>query len=407
LASGRTSRHTRAAFRTGALAVLLFLGCSFPAIERPTGLEPGSAAEHAWERLRALESFGFRLHYHTDAPFELGSDFSGTWHSPAVEAWSGRWWRAGESGGVRLVGSGEFQYEHTGGGWQKSARGFETKVFEQVEHMLTGSSPEFREERGGKYRYDFAPKARFLDPAGVKQFTGTLEVETRYGLPTRLFCADATRTAEWELVLGGYNRAGRVGVPFVPELALDIAPARRAGRQALGQAVRVLRDRLAQLGWDYRLNRVRGRLVLALDREIGSRPLALLLGPGRIELWRARWLTAGGGTPNPGTVVEVAGDAASRAVLVRRLGGNGDLSFEVGGEVLPEPRLLVSSGQPWPDDGEAFVLLVDGEALGSSSSPAVGPAEFSGLGTADFTRVLAVVGAASPAAVGFRVVGQR
>ncbi len=394
MASAPTSRQAP-------VRLLLAAACSFPAIRRPVPLDPATAADSTWDRLRALENFRFRLRYHTDSPFELGSEFTGVWQRPDRESWSGRWWRSGEGSGLRLVGSGDQQYEREDGTWERTARGHETRLLEQVQHVLQGASPELGED-AGRLVYDFTPKVRFLDPAGTKRFAGRLEVEKTYGLPVLLYCADEGRTAEWELEVGSYNRAGGVAVPFVAETEVELAPAGPMGRSELGRAVGEVRARLERLGWDYRLDRVRGRLVLALDRELPERELGLLAGPGSVELWWAGWVEE----PVGESVVEVAGDAASRARLARRAGGNGDFEVTVRAGAMPEPLLAFGWEATAEPAGEVLVLLVDGAALAATPATVPGSVEFPGVGGERYSRVLASV-ARGRASAGLRVAARR
>ncbi len=390
------------------LLALLTPGC-FPAIERPVTVDPERAPSLAWDRLRAVRSFRFRLRYHTDRPFELGSDLSGVWQAPDRESWSGTAWRIGERWGVELVGSGADQYEKSGSGWSRTARGVETQVFEQAHHVLLGKKLQFEEEAGNRYRYRFNPSVRILDPAKTKSFTGVLEIDRRYGLPTRIHCSDLARTAEWELVLDRFNRAGQVKVPFVAELEVEIALAGRVSRSGLGLAVTVLRERLESLGWEYRLNREWGRLVLRLDRRISGRQLELLLSAGRVEVWRGVWVGDSPAADSARSVV-VGGDAARRVLLSGMVAGNGGFRAGSGAELLPEPRLVLEFEEPLPaggDSGSVLVLLVNGEAVGSCPGVDSAAADFFGLGNQAFVEILAAVANSPALGTGFRIARMR
>ncbi len=392
------------------LLFLLVLAC-ITAVDKPGIVDPAQAPDQTWQRLKGLESFRFHLRYHTDTPFALGADFVGVWSAPDRESWTGHMWRGAEREKVTLIAAGDAQYERDRAGWHRSQRGLETQILEQAQQVLRGKQVSLLESEGMTYRYRFKPTLPVLDPARTKSFAGTMKIDSRSGLPVGISCSDPLGSAEWELVFDRFNRAGRVTVPFVPELELVIAPERRLGRKELNVAVVVLRKRLDELDWDYRLFRRWGKLVLQLDRKVARGWLELLLSAGNIEIWSAERVVDSTVTEDTRVLV-VGGDASFRVTLGQKIGGNGD--FDVSSKLgfLPEPKLLFafrdSAGfRLDPGAGRLLVLAVNGDVLDCSRAIVELGVEFSGLSGKEFARIVAALANQAAMPAGFKVVSVR
>lgn len=364
-----------------------------------------------WERLGALESFGFRLRYRTDLPLDFGAEFEGRWAAPDREYWSGRWIRAGEVTRAELVGAGTDQYQKQGGSWIPSPRGLETSIFDQAQSVLEGRTLTFRRETGRSLQYEFTPELRFLDPGLSKQMKGELELDRRYGLPTRIRCHEPDGAAEWLAAFGSFNRAGRIDVPFVPEVELVLKADGWGGPGAMNRALGIVGSRLDRIGAVHELKRGWCGAVLRLRRPLQRSLVELALSKGQVELWSA--LRAGGDTEQgEGRALNVGGDAAFRVRLDQRLARGKELDAAVELEDLPEPRLVVSRvGGAFPelqaDSAGLYVLVADGSALGATSWTRDGTLVFADIGARNHVRLVAAVVNTGAAAVGFRVAEER
>jgi len=364
-----------------------------------------------WDRLRALESFGFRLHYSTDVPFDIEADFDGRWVAPDREYWTGYWLRAGEVTRAELVAAGTDQYQKQDGSWTPSPRGLETSIFDQAQSVLEGRRLSFYQETGHSLRYEFTPELRFLDPGLTKDMKGELELDNRFGLPTRIRCREPGGAAEWLVTFGSFNRAGRIEVPFVPEVELVLKPDGWGGFGAMGGALGVVGRRLNTVGVVHDLKRGWCSAVLRLRRPL-QRPLVeLVLTRGRVEVWSALRADEGmraGGDP----ALAVGGDAAYKVRLTDRMAGGRELDAAVELEEMPEPRLVVSkAGEALPgtqaDTTGLYVLVVDGSALGATSWIRDGSLVFTDIGAGDYVRLVAAVVNSGAAPVAFRVAEER
>ncbi len=409
-----------------AASLKLFFLCFLSVVSCYRFANPGppvdaqTAPKQAWSRLAALESFRFRLRYHTATPFALGADFAGFWHKPDCEVWTGYWRRGDSLERVEFRAIGERQYEKTRGGWQRASRGVETRIFDQVNQVLAGKEMMFQDSTKKKYRYRFEPWLPILDPARQKKLAGEFEIDRVSGLPLRVFVTESRERItqdpesgvraglEWEARFDQFNRAGTVVAPFVAEQEVMIAPEKKLSRAALGQTVATLRRRLERLNLEYRLERRCGRLVLALGRRTSSAALALLLARGRIELWTATRSSR----PDSGLVV---GDDVSFRVALRELiAMNGQYEVKAEVEPLPEPRISfeLTSG----DSAVAGVvqnrdtlvaLVLDGQVLDCARGIDGNRVLFTGWGNKETALALAAVASSQALEAGFKILHSR
>jgi hypothetical protein len=227
-----------------------------------------------------------------------------------------------------------------------------------------------------------------------------MEVDPRTGLPVRLYCSDSTKTAEWELRLGRFNRTGAVLVPYEPAMTVAARSAGALSRAEFGRAVGVLNQRLVKLGWDYRLRRTGRVLTLLLGQPKSHRQVELLFGRGSVEVWQGRW--AGSGAPQDSVnALEVGGDAARRVVLVRLLGGNERIGAGVKSDTPLAAGLEVSVAVS--DTSETAVLVVDRKALSAARPDRSGRLVFQDIGSEDDVRVIAALAAGGVLPAGFDV----
>jgi len=362
---------------------------------------PEQAGAGAWDRLAGLESFGFTLAFHTDRPFPIRVRFSGRHEKPDREAWSGYMARRSDVSRVELRAEGGDQYEKEPSGWRRTMRSIETQVLEQGAGVFRASGLAFAGAEGRRYRYTFKPDLPILDPTRSKKLSGVMEVDPRSGLPVRLYCADSARTAEWELTLGRFNRAGPVSVPYQPAMIVDASPARSLNRADHGLAVGILKQRLARLGWDYRLSRAGPNLKLLLGQAKTRQQVELRLSRGRVEVWQGQWAQAETLKDPEAVVLEVGGDASRRVTLGRLLGDNGRTEFSV--RVAAPLAAVLETSVALPDTGHPAVLVVDGRALSAAKPDVDGRLLFADIGGEDEVRVIAALTAYSPMPVGFRV----
>ncbi len=370
-----------------ALLVLLTFSCA-GLIRNTRPMAPEQAGVGAWERLAHLRSFRFTLSFHTDTPFPIEVRFSGAREQADREVWSGYMRRRGEVSKVELRAEGSDQYEKERSGWRRTMRGIETKVLEQGEGAFRGRPLEFTGTERGRYRFAFKPDLPILDPTQTKRLTGFMEVDPHSGLPLRLYCSDSGRTAEWELRLGRFNRAGPVDVPYQPAMTVDARPTKALNRVGFDRAVAILNQRLAELGWDHRLRRTSRGLTLLLGQPKSRRQVELLFSRGSVEIWQGRWASSGE-TLDSGAVVEVGGDASRRVVLERLLASNERIAAEVR-TTTPLAAALVTS-VVMSDTGESAILVVDHVALAAASPAPEGELVFDDIGNEDDVRAIAAL----------------
>ena len=351
-------------------------------------MAPEEAGVGAWERLAQLRSFGFTLRFHTDMPFPIEVRFSGRRGQPDREVWSGQVRRRTELAGVELRAEGSDQYERDRSGWRRIARGIETRVLDQGEGVFRGSRLLYIGAQRGRYVYAFKPDLPIVDPTLTKKLSGVMEVDPRSGLPVRLYCSDSAKTAEWELRLGRFNRAGSIDVPYEPAMAVDARPTRRLSRADFSRAVATIELRLAKLGWEHRLRRTSKGLALLLGQSKSRRQIRWLFSRGSVEVWQGRWVEVGEST---GTAVEVGGDASRRVVLEQMLAANEQLEACVRA-ATPLAAALVSSAAR-ADTSRPAILVVDTTALSAAASTSDGRLEFADIGSEDDVRVIAALAA--------------
>jgi hypothetical protein len=372
--------------------VLLLLSCA-GVIHRVPPIPPEQAGRGAWQRLAKLESFRFTLKFHTDVPFPIEVRFTGRREQPDREVWSGTMRRRGEESRVELRAEGSDQFEKEQSGWRRTIRGIETRILEQGEGVFRGKSLEYVGTRRGRHSFSFVPDLPMLDPTRSKKLTGIMEVDPRSGLPLRLYCSDSAKTAEWELTLGRFNRAGKVDVPYLPAMTVDARPLRPLNRSDSDLTLEILNQRLERLGWDHRLRRTRSGFSLMLGQPKTRRQVDLLFSRGRVEVWQTRWVQPeepAGTAP----VLEVGADASRRVALIRLLGGNERIGAVVRASTpisaVLETSLAVS------DTSGPVVLLVDHSALSVATPGHDGKIAFGDLGSEDEVRVISALAAGGP-----------
>jgi hypothetical protein len=393
--SGPISRSVRSSVPV--LAAVLVLSCAGSLHSaRPIAAEQAGAG--AWERLARLKSFGFTLSFHTDTPLPIDVRFSGVRDQSDREVWSGYMSRRAEMSRVELRAEGSDQYEKEGTGWRRTMRGIETKVLEQGEGAFRSRQLEFTGMERGRYRFAFKPDLPILDPTQTKRLSGVMEVDSRSGLPVRLYCSDSAKTAEWELRLGRFNRAGSVEVPYEPAMTVDARPTRPLSRTAFGHAVAIVTARLEKLGWGHRLRRTSRGLVLLLGQTKSRRQVELLFSRGKVEVWQGRWA---GIDESTDAVVEVGGDAARRVALEHRLASNEQLAAEVRA-TTPLAAALVTS-VALPDDHGPVILVVDSTAVSVASSGTDGKLAFQDIGNEDDVRVIVALAGGGVIPAGFAI----
>jgi hypothetical protein len=351
-------------------------------------MAPEQAGVGAWERLAHQRSFRFTLSFRTDTPFPIEVRFSGVREQADREVWSGYMRRRGEVSKVELRAEGPDQYEKEQSGWRRTMRGIETRVLEQGEGAFLGRSFKFIGNEHGRYRFAFKPDLPILDPTRTKKLTGFMEVDPHSGLPVRLYCSDSGKTAEWELRLGRFNRAGSVDVPYQPAMTVDARPTSALNRAGFDRTLAILNQRLAQLGWDHRLRRTARGLTLLLGQPKSRRQVELLFSRGSVEIWQGRW-AGSGETLNPGDAVEVGGDAARRVVLERLLANNERIAAEVRATTPLTPALVTSVAMS--DTGKPAMLVVDHVALAAASPGPEGKVVFDDIGNEDDVRAVAAL----------------
>ena len=352
-------------------------------------MTPEQASAGVWERLTNLRSFEFTLSFHTDMPFPIGVRFSGRREQPDREVWSGQMRRGTEVSVVELRAEGPDQYEKERSVWRRTMRGIETRVLEQGEGAFRGRPFEFVGTERGRYKFAFKPDLPILDPTRSKKLTGIMEVDPHSGLPVRLYCSDSARTAEWELRLGRFNRAGSVDVPYQPAMTVDARPTKALSRAAFGRTVAILNQRLAELGWEHRLRRTSRGLTLLLGQPKSRRQIDLLFSRGSVEVWQGSWVLSGEETTGMGAIVEVGGDASRRVVLERLLARNEQIAAEVRTNT-PLAAALVTSVVA-PDTGEPAILVVNHVALSAAGPTPEGKLVFDDIGSEDDVRVIAAL----------------
>ena len=319
-------------------------------------------------------------------PFPIEVKFTGARDQADREVWSGYMRRRAEVSRVELRAEGPDQYEKEHSGWRRTMRGIETRVLEQGEGAFRGRSLEFTGTEHGRHLFAFKPDLPILDPTQTKNLTGVMEVDPRSGLPVRLYCSDSARTAEWELRLGRFNRAGSVDVPYEPAMTVDARPARPLSRAAFGRAVAVVTQRLAKLGWEHRLRRTSRGLVLLLGQPKSRRQVELLFSKGSVEIWQGRWLATG---ESAGAAVEVGGDAARRVVLEHLLAANEQMGAEIR-TTTPVAAALVTSVALSDPRGLA-ILVVNRAAMSAAGSGPDGKLVFQDIGNEDDVSVIAAL----------------
>ncbi|MEO0078201.1 MAG: hypothetical protein ABIK86_04280 [candidate division WOR-3 bacterium] len=347
-----------------------------------------TAPGEVWERLEQTRSFAFRLRYRTTVPVGIECSYDGRWQAPDREEWRGRVVRSGEATNVHLLAAGEHQYDMAAGGWRKSARGIETKVFDQARQALQGAEFELAGERDGRRVFRFVPKATVLDPTQMMKLEGRFEIDAKTGLPLVISYGDATGLAAWQMDFGRFNRAGGIRLPFVTEQALTAEPVRRLSSREWNAAARGLYGRLRRLGTEFRLRRGRAGFEIELADALDPQQLERLLCQGVVQLWEAEWV--GPDMPNAtGVIVAVGGDAARRVGLVRLVAANELLDATADLELPMRPELVVQARST--GKGSLAILMIDGAAVSAAIVDEAGRLRFGDLGSATAVEIIAIV----------------
>ncbi len=320
-----------------------------------------------WEKLADLRSFCFTLQYHSEVPVVIRAQLKGKWQAPDKEEWNGFFERDGKKEKIHLFASDVREFELTRSGWQVRPRGLETRILEQIQQVFLGETLEFIREERGKYLYRFKPNLPLIDPQGIKGLKGIVEVDRHSKLPVRIYCADENKKSEWELRLFP-NRAGLVKIPFVPVLqVLLLSPDYRWTCGERRKAAGIIKQRLKEMGVDFRMKWGRTGVDLAIDRRITHQGLKLLFSSGRVEIWTGK-IVSDSEDPKLKTL-PVGGDEAKKVCLGTLLGDNGSLYAEADLDLPAEPRLRVRYKEhpawriPESDTG-VIVLIIDGVAIG-------------------------------------------
>jgi len=367
--------------------VLLTFSCA-GLVRSARPMVPEQAGAGAWERLARLQSFRFTLSFHTDIPFPIEVRFSGVRELGDREVWSGYMRRRDEVSKVELRAEGPDQYEKERSGWRRTIRGIETRVLEQGEGAFRGRRLEFIGSAHGRYRFAFKPDLPILDPTQTKKLAGIMDVDPYSGLPLRLYCSDSGKSAEWELRLGRFNRAGSVEVPYQPAMTVNARPAGGLNGAGFDRTVVILKQRLVELGWDHRLRRTGRGLTLLLGQSKSRRQVGLLFSRGRVEIWQGRW-AGSGETLDSVAAVEVGGDASRRVVLERMLAANERVAAEVRATTPLAAALVTSAVRS--DTGKPAILVVDGIAMAAASPAPAGNLVFDDIGNEDDMRIVAAL----------------
>jgi hypothetical protein len=257
------------------------------------------------------------------------------------------------------------QFYLTDSGWQVQPRGLETRILTQLEQMLTDAQLDYVGEADGKMRFQFQPKLTLIDPLRVKALNGQLEIERSSGLPVRIYCADAQKSTEWEVRFFRFNRAGRVELPFVPAIRFRVMVNKPITGSVRRKLVTILARRFEHAGVAYRFRWQGTNLTVMLDQALPRGAIELLVGQGRVELWRGRWV--GAADTGTGRVLPVGIDAARQVELQELLGINGTLQAELDTTIPQHPGLAVSGGFPHREKS-LYILLVDGKVFGTASA---------------------------------------
>lgn len=369
--------------RLAALASALVLASCVAAVKRGQPFDPKTAATGALERLAVQKSFAFELSYHTDFPFPMAVSFTGVRESTDREQWSGSWRRRGDVSRVDLRGDGPDQFERAGSGWRKAMRGAETRILDHARGAFGSGVPEYVETRAGRYVYRFRPELPTLDPTQTKRLVGRLEIDRYSGLPLRVYGADSAKTAEWELKLARFNSTRPVDVPFVSAMTVLARPARGTGKVKLNQSITVLKQRLEELGWEYRLNRTGASLEILLGRVRPLGHAVLLLDSGRVEVWICHPPSE---AAESSRALPVGGDAARLVVLDRQVGANGTVGARLDTGSPVEAGIEVTMGVG--AIAGLCALVLDGRVLSTAARSEQGRVVFFDVGNEEEARLI-------------------
>jgi hypothetical protein len=415
----------------------LFLSCVPTVARSPVAIN--QIDNRCWEGLRNLKSFRFNVFYRTDVPVAVEARFSGIWEHPDREAWDGFYKREGKRTAVCLRAQSEVQFEKSDPGWQPHPRGLETKILGQIEQVLYERKLEFVREEKGRYLFRFQPQMSLIDPLRVKDLAGILEVEKVSALPVRIYCADKLKSAEWEIRLSGFNRAGRVHIPFVPVMSFNLIPLGPGLVQSeKARAGTILKQRLAELGIEHQLKWTRAGLELKIARSMSARALRFLTGKGRVEVWTGIWADSANWHQQTGSQetlalqLSVHGDAAKSVILQKLLADNQGMRAKVDCELPFQPKLIiefkerpsllpfassqfpvlnqepnsglaVAEGTPKNQAPALFVLVVDGSGIDVTTMASDNRFVFSDVGGEEMVRIIAALTNSQPLPIDFQV----
>ncbi|NPV13325.1 hypothetical protein HPY86_00100 [candidate division WOR-3 bacterium] len=382
--------------------VALFLGCSPKFVGPP--IDPERVDKDIWKSLNRLNSFRFSLYYYTDWPTNISARFSGGYNSPDKEKWDGYLEREEYRKMVRIRARDDWQFVQEGKGWFKMPRGVESRIFDQIEHVLHNAQLEFIGLEKGRYRYRFKPNLPLLDLPGLKQIVGVLEIDAKSGLPLRIYCYAEDKSAVWDMRFERFNRTGRIKFPFVPAVSVILDAAAAKGIFKINRAKSIIRNRLKFLGVESQIKSLDflscDKFEVLIDRNFSNPTLRLLFGMGRVEVWDAVWADS---LDFSGKSLPVAGDASKRVVLKTLLASNQQLKAE---PVLDLPvgarlKTTVLAGQS--KSKGLTVLVLDGAVLGIGVWEDAEMCSFADIGGDEIVRVVAALASQEPLPFGFQV----
>uniref|UniRef100_A0A7V3V032 Uncharacterized protein n=1 Tax=candidate division WOR-3 bacterium TaxID=2052148 RepID=A0A7V3V032_UNCW3 len=342
------------------LTGLFFCTCIYPVENQKYPIEKINA--DIYKELTRLKTFRFTLWYRTDMPVHLTARYTGQWEGPDKELWDGFLNRDGVKQQVRLRAKNDVQFILTDSGWQVQPRGLETQIFSQLEQMFIDVQLNYTGQVHNNYCFEFKPRMTLIDPLRLKDITGELEVDRTSGLPVRIYLTNAQKSAEWELRLSHFNRAGKVQIPFVAATKLYLFSPHCLHCKVRKKFTRMFINRLDRIRIDYRLKWRGNCLQVQLERVLSRAALELLSTRGKVELWRGRWL--GLKETAMGKVLGVGIDPASRVELLEKIGENSSLISEIDSLTSQKQKLIVEAGGGNQNLDSKYILLIDDRVIG-------------------------------------------
>ncbi len=352
------------------LAFFIFI-ITYPSCIRLTSpsIYTEQSPERAWQRLAELKSFHFTLQYHTSTPAKITAQFSGRWENPDREQWDGLQQQDRRTQRIAFRAKGDRQFLLTDSGWQIQPRGLETRILKQIEQILTDTKLTYLNENNRFYRYQFTPKFLIIDPLKTQNLTGILEIEKQTGLLRTIHCSNEQKKTEWTLKIHHFNQKGKIGIPFVPAMTLELHPKDRPQKiWEYPKITAILRRRLDQLGIASRIKWQANTLKLSIDHSLTRTSTELLTAKGEVELWAGEWTDPNQQSTETAQVLQLGVDAVRMVALKKCLGSNQSLKAVVvkDNQLPAKLAVIFSTAQPI-NSGELFILTVDGRAIAASN----------------------------------------